>query len=77
MMNVKIFYGLYEIARRDMRWSETLLSLIRNQQAEGSTPPAGSNEIKGAAYWLPLFLFMDRILAIETGALRTTVIRRI
>jgi hypothetical protein len=51
MYKVKGFIGLEELPRRGMERSETLFVLIRNQHARGSTPRAGSNEIKGLAVW--------------------------
>ena len=46
---VKINIDAGEFIWADRGRSETLLSLIRNQQAGGSTPPAGSSEFKGLA----------------------------
>ena len=49
MHKVKIFYRLDEFYWRGKERPETLFALIRNQQARGSTPRAGSSEIKGLA----------------------------
>ena len=44
MQKVKIIYHSGDFSRKGMGRSETLLSLIRNQQALGSTPRAGSSK---------------------------------
>jgi hypothetical protein len=41
------------------RHSSVVEQLIRNQQARGSTPRAGSNEIKGLAILLTSFFVRD------------------
>ena len=46
-----------------MEWFETLFVLIRNQQARGSTPRAGSSEIKGLAYEAGPILILGTISA--------------
>ena len=49
MHKVKGFYRLDEFYWRGKKRPETLSALIRNQQARGSTPRAGSSENNGLA----------------------------
>jgi hypothetical protein len=49
MQKVKRFFSLDEFSRRGKGRPETSFSLIRNQQVEGSNPPAGSRDIKELA----------------------------
>jgi len=49
MQNVKKIYHSGDFSREGKGRPETLFSLIRNQQARGSTPRAGSSENKGLA----------------------------
>jgi hypothetical protein len=54
---VKGFFELNEFSRRVKGRPETMFALIRNQQARGSTPRAGSSEIKGLAIMAnPIFV---------------------
>lgn len=58
MHKVKVFYRLDEFYWRGKGRPETLSALIRNQQARGSTPRAGSKEIKGLADKAgPIFIY--------------------
>ena len=63
MQKVKIFYHSGDFSRHGMGRSETLSALIRNQQARGSTPRAGSSEINGLAQKANPFLFWATIWA--------------
>jgi hypothetical protein len=57
MQKVKVIFDAGEFLRAGKGRSETALSLIRNQQARGSTPRAGSREIRGLANEANLFYY--------------------
>ena len=61
MGNVKRFIESGEYLRAGKGQPETLLSLIRNQQARGSNPRAGSINIKGLAEIANLFFIKDNL----------------
>ena len=74
MQKVKIFYHSDDFSRMGMGRSETLSALIRNQQARGSTPLAGSivKNIKGLeTVSIPLFLLFS--IGKDLGKVTTSV----